>query len=232
VQLREALARGFTQYAYAFVQSDAEALPEGSPQRRAIEQRASRLYARARDYGVDGMHIRAGITAVDLRRPERATALARLQKEDVGLIYWTVASWGSQVALNKADMKIVGDLAAVDALFERALQLDEAYDKGALHELALSLLGGRAKPEALEEHFKRALDLSGGRRLSIFVSHAQAIAAPKNDKAGWKDDLEHVLHSNIDAPDAREDRLANVLAQRKARFLLEHVSDVFLDESN
>ena len=228
VGLRLALARGFTQYAYAFVQTDADELGESAPQRKALDERASKLYRRARDYGLEGLKIRHGLSPDQLRGAERAAALAKAEKEDVPLLYWTLASWGSLISLHKNDMKLVGDLGAVTGLYERAVQLDETYDKGALHELALTLRSS-APPAEQDKHFQEALRLSQGKRLSLFVSHAENVLVPKGDKAAFVKELTEVKDSDLDKLDAPDDRLANLLAQRRARRLLDRVSDLFVD---
>ena len=234
VGLRTGLARGFTQYAYAFVQADAdEAEAKDAPRAKALRARATRLYLRARDYGLEGLRLR-GVEAAQLRgKPEeRAQALARAEKGDVELLYWTFAPWAAAVALNKNDMALVGDLGALAALLDRALGLDEAHDRGALHEVSLSFdsarTGGTTR-DRQRAHFERALQLSGGLRQSLFVSWAENVLVPAQDKAGFEKLLKDVLAFDLDKPGARDLRLANVLARRRAAFLLERVSDLFLD---
>ena len=62
IGLLTSLASGFTQYAYAFVQADAEkAEIEGRvTEARPIRERASRLFLRAREYGLRGLDARHG----------------------------------------------------------------------------------------------------------------------------------------------------------------------------
>src|SRR5256885_6421431 len=58
-------ASGFTEYAYAFVQQDADVMESESVERSAaLRARARRLYVRARDYGLRGLETRhPGFTA-------------------------------------------------------------------------------------------------------------------------------------------------------------------------
>src|SRR5215475_346743 len=54
-----AAARGFTQYAYAFVQEDADELDDTDRVRAsALRARAAKLYVRARNYGLRGLEVR------------------------------------------------------------------------------------------------------------------------------------------------------------------------------
>ena len=78
LQLRLALARGFTQYGYAFVQQDAD--ESNDPARaKELRDRAARLYLRARSYGLDGLRIAREVTEEQLRgkEPARTQALAK-----------------------------------------------------------------------------------------------------------------------------------------------------------
>jgi hypothetical protein len=194
--------------------------------------RATKLYLRAQGYGLDGLRIARGITVEQLRGASRDAALRTLQKEDVDLAYWTLVPWAAAVAINKTDMNLIGDLGAIAALLDRAFQLDETYGKGALHEFSLAFdparPGGttRAKQAA---HFARAVELSGGKRLSVFVSWAENVLAQNQEKEAFRQELERVLAFDVDQPAARNERLSNVLSQRRARWLLSRVSDLFLD---
>ena len=90
-----ALSRGFTQYAYAYVEMPADALESHDVDGAyAGRDRARRLYLRARDYGVRGLELaHPGDTASLATAPAALSAHAR--SADVPLMYWTAASWGA-----------------------------------------------------------------------------------------------------------------------------------------
>jgi predicted anti-sigma-YlaC factor YlaD len=228
VGLRLGMARGFTQYAYAFVQQPAElgAAPEVV---QAEMLRARRLYVRARDYGLEGLRMQRGVAVRDLNKPQ---SIARLQKEDVPLMYWTLAPWAAAVAANKRDMELVGDLPIIAALLDRALQLDESYDQGALHEFAITFDSARPEgttPQKQKQHFDRAMQLAQGEKISPLVTYAQAVSGPAQNKPEYEALLKQAASFDVEQPKARKNRLANVLAQRRARYLLAHEDDVFSD---
>jgi predicted anti-sigma-YlaC factor YlaD len=60
------------------------------------------------------------------------------------------------------------------------------------------------------------------------VSYAQDVLVPAQDRAGYQRLLNQVLAFDVDRPEARADRLANVIAQRRARWLLAHQDELFL----
>ena len=228
VGLRLGLARGFTQYAYAFLQQPAEL---GAPpdQAQAAMLRARRLYLRARDYGIDGIRLSRGVQPQELRT---ADGIARLQKEDVPLVYWTLAPWAAAIAANKRDLELVGDVPLIGLLLDRALQLDEAYDQGALHEFAITFDPARPEGTKLEKqraHFARARELQKGKKISALVTYAESVAGPAQDRKTFEGLLREALRFDVDAPQARDERLENKIAQRRARFLLSHESDILSD---
>jgi predicted anti-sigma-YlaC factor YlaD len=233
VNLRLAMARGFTQYGFAFVQQPAEL--GGPPDQLNFSlDRARRLYLRARAYGLEGLKLKRGVAEADLRGSEekRKAAIASLQKEDAPLIYWTLVPWAAAIAANKRDLELVGDVPVVAAMLDRALELDEAWDQGALHEFAITFDSARPEGtsrEKQEAHFKRAVELAQGTKISPQVTFAQAVLGPAQDKAGYEKLLKEAASFDVDQLNARKNRLANVLSQRRAKYMLAHEDDVFSD---
>jgi predicted anti-sigma-YlaC factor YlaD len=225
VGLRLGLARGFTQYAYAFVQQPAEL--SATPDAAQIA-RARKLYLRARQYGLEGLRLARGVTEEELRK----SSLDKLQKEDVPLLYWTLVPWAAAIAADKRDLALVGDVPVVAAMLDKALALDESYDQGALHEFSITFDPARPEGTTREKqkaHFDRALKLAAGTKISPLVTWAQAVLGPAQDKKGYQALLKEAIAFDVDQPKARHNRLSNVLAQRRAQYLLAHEDDVFSD---
>ncbi len=227
------LASGFTQYAYAFVQADAEALDPIDPKAaRRIFARAARLFARARRYGLRGLEARHPGFAAQLER-DRDRALGRLGAEDVPWLYWTAAAWAAQISVSRTEMSLVGELGAMEALMARALALDEAFDEGAIHEFFVTYDGGRDASagggvERARAHLERALELSRGEKLAPRVAWAEVVCVAAQDRGRFDALLAEVLA--FDADRAPRFRLANLLAQQRARRLMERAGDLFLEE--
>ena len=222
-------ASGFTQYAYAFVQQDAEILAASDPVgSRAGLARARRLYRRARDYGLRGLEAKhPGFTAALAADPVAAAASAR--REDVPLLYWTATAWGAWVALSKDDMKAVGQLPRMEALLARALTLNESWDGGALHEFGVTYEGSRGGAEGAgraKQHLDLALAQSGGCRLGALVAYAEHACVATQDRKAFDAALDRVLAFDPDGEPAH--RLANLLAQSRARWLKSRSEDLFL----
>ncbi len=229
--LLTALTSGFTQYSYAFVQTDADDAEMGGKtvQARPYRERAKRLYLRAREYGLRGLEVKhKGISEKLRGARDLEPALATLKKDDLPLVYWTAASWALAISAAKEDMGLVAELPVPGALMKRALALDESWDGGAVHEFLVTWeasQGGEAGLAKAKEHLDRALALSKGKGLGVLVAYAEAVSVPKQDKAEFTRLLQQVVKADV--YDDKPHRLANILAQRRARLLLAHADDLF-----
>jgi predicted anti-sigma-YlaC factor YlaD len=226
------LASGFTQYANGFIETDALPLryrdPDAYAQARA---RALRMYKRGRNYGLRGLELRRpGVTLALKLEPE--TAVAGFGREDVPLLYWTGAAWGAAIAAGVEDPALLADFPAVRALLGRVLALHPDYDDGAVHEVMLALesvpaLMGGSEARA-RQHFERAVELTGGRKASPYVGLATGIAVARQDRSEFEALLRSALAIDADAEPRL--RLANLIAQRRAGYLLEQAEYLFLDD--
>jgi predicted anti-sigma-YlaC factor YlaD len=220
-------AKGFTSYSYGYVQWEADRLAETEfGEARRQRARASRLYMRAFAYGMRGLEeAREGFGPALAADPTRAAAL--LRDDEIEMAYWTAAALGLAISTGRNDPAMLIRLPEVDAILARLLELDESWGQGALHEFEIVLAPtrpGATDYELLEQHFDRAEELAEGSHAALYVSYAETVAVPRQDAVLFRDLLERALA--IDA-DAHEDvRLANLLAQERARWLLERVDNL------
>jgi len=223
------LASGFTQYAYAFVQTDAiEMEAKDVVAAKALRDRARRLFLRARDYGLRGLKLDyPGISK------NSSAALKKTTPRDVSLLYWTAAAWGAAIADAKDQPHIVADTGKMAAMMDRALELDETFERGAIHTFLINyeMVRPGMKPSdaqaCAKRHFDRALELSAGKLAAPYVTYAEAVCVQQQQRA----EFEKLLHQAlaIDADAAPEARLANLVAQRRARWLLGRIDELFVD---
>jgi predicted anti-sigma-YlaC factor YlaD len=227
-----ATSSGFTQYAYAFVHQDADQL-EAYDLAAASQQRhrAQKMYRRARDYGLRGLDVAHPEISRQLRLdPKSAVRSAR--KDDVPLLYWTAVSWAALISLSKHDPDLVADVPVVEALIDRAAALDEAYDSGAIHNFLITYemvrQGGTGDPAArARSHFDRAVSLTGGLQAAPYVSLAESVAVPRQDRSEFETLLRQALA--IQPAQRPEWRLANTVMQRRARWLLAQTDQLFAE---
>ncbi|HEX5214882.1 MAG TPA: TRAP transporter TatT component family protein [Vicinamibacterales bacterium] len=221
---------GFTQYGYAFVEAEADILGEAKhDDAKAARERALKLYLRAKGYCFRGLEARFGKGTTDKLLQDPKAALAKAKKEDVPLLYWTAAAWGSAIALGIDRPDLVIDMPSVRDLADKALALDEAWSRGAIHELFISLdslpeaLGG--SPEKARAHFARALELQRGLSPSPYVALALGVSVPAQNRAEYEQLLKDALA--IDPEKDPSNRLVTLVTQRRARALLEQIDTKF-----
>ncbi len=226
-----ASSSGFTEYAYAFVQQEAdETEARDYAEAHRMRLRARRLYIRARDYGLRGLES-AHSGMIKALRGDPKKALLKARKPDVPLLYWTAVSWAAATSVLKDDPDLIADLAIVEALIDRALVLNPDFDHGAIHTFLisyeLSRQGVKTNPETrARAHFARAMELTDGQQAAPLVALAEAVSVQNQDVAEFRALLKQALA--ID-PDARPEwRLANLVMQRRATWLLSQTEDLFL----
>lgn len=219
-----AATRGFTQYSYGWIDQKAAELEATDYDASAFQSaRAKRLYLRARDYGLRGL----GATTTDLEPRIRSA-----RKEDVPLLYGTAVAWALAITKSKDDPETVADLPLVDALIRRAQELDPDFDRGAIDSFLVSFEPARSVDTAEGEkrartHFERAVRLSGGDMASPYVALAEAVDVPRQNRDEFRELLERAL--KVDVNRRPEWRLQNVIAQRRASWLLAHMDTWFAE---
>lgn len=226
-----AAASGFTQYAYAFVQQDADfAEAESYARADELRQRARKLYLRARGYGLRALELaQPGLSAALNSHDFRP--LAALRPEHVPALYWTGASWAAAINLAKDDSAAVAEFPIADALLERALSLDEGWNDGALPTLMISFESARASAPGTPTQrslarYARALELSDATTAAPHVALAESVAVREQDLPSFRSLL--TLALSIDPNRDPTQRLANLIAQQRARWLLSHANDLIL----
>jgi predicted anti-sigma-YlaC factor YlaD len=225
-----ATCSNFTQYGVAFLETRALELGEAQHHDEVahLNDRALKMYLRAKGYCMRAMDVRfPGIGEKLLKDP--AAALAKARKDDVPLLYWTAASWGSAIGLGLDKPELVIDVPTVRAIADRALALDEAWSKGAVHEMFISLesvpeaLGGSV--ERARGHFKRAIELEKGLSPGPYVALAMGVSVPAQDRAEFESLLKEALA--VDPQKDPKNQLVTLVQQRRARALLDHADTLF-----
>jgi predicted anti-sigma-YlaC factor YlaD len=224
-----ATCSAFTEYSYAFVQTQADILGEAHhDQAKALRGRALRLYIRAKNYCLRALDVRfTGIEPQLLSDPD--AALRRAAKKDVPLLYWSAASWGAAISLGVDQPDLVVDYPTVRALAERARALDETWNHGAVVELMISLdslpdaLGGSV-PRARAD-FARAVEIQRGLSPVPYVALAMGVSVPAQDRAEFSRLINEALA--IDPDKDPSNRLVTIITQQRARALLDQIDTLF-----
>jgi predicted anti-sigma-YlaC factor YlaD len=227
-------ASGFTEYCYAYVDELAdETAGENLDRSAALRARARRLYLRANRYGLRGLEVSYPGFGAALETDARRTALGRIGKRDLPLLYWTAAAHGLAISASKSDPEMIAQLPVVQAMIGRVTELDETWGEGSVQDVLMTLEGVRndVKPEEKRErmrrYFERGTQLSHSGKASTYVSYAENVSVAAQNRAEFKAMLEKGLA--IDPDKKPETRLSNLIAQRRARWLLGRIDDLFAE---
>jgi predicted anti-sigma-YlaC factor YlaD len=229
----------YIMYANAFVQGPASLLPPDDYETRDNEnERAKAYYLKGAAILNDGLEQKyPGITTT--KASKLARYCKRLTRDDVPWIYWMVAGYLSAYSLDPLGQMALGlKLPAFDALIHQAYKLDPDFNDGALDDFFIIYYGSlppgivqgmtpeKKKTETLR-HYWLSIAKSKGAAASPFVSYADAVAKPAQDYAAFRANLEMALAVDNSRCPSSTAKLANVLAQRKAQYMLDH-TDLYI----
>lgn len=226
--LAESVASGFTQYAYAFVASEAERLLNtDAKSAHQLNERARLLYRRAHRHAMIALEQSSPGLTVRLAKTQTQSPGAQpwvLKPDQVGVAYWAAASWGAYIALSKDDPDTVADLPLAARLAEGVWRTSPTFGQGA----AASLMGNfeAARPGGsmakAAAYFDEAIQAGGGQNPAPYVAKAEAIALSAGDRQAF----EFLLQKALSVSAKRTDLSSQVMRQR-AQWLLDSVDDLF-----
>jgi predicted anti-sigma-YlaC factor YlaD len=224
-----AAARGFTQYAYAFVQEDADELEDTDKvTSTAMRARAAKLYLRGRNYGLRGLEVKHPGFG-DRLKANPKEAVKELKKSEAPMMYWTAIGWGAALSASH-DFMMLPEIPRFEALIDRVMELDEGFDEGTVHTFLITYEMSRlnAKPDRLvlaKEHFDRAVELGGGHQAGPLVAYAENVLVAQKNKTEFQNMLRQALRMDINK--SPENRQLNLAVQRRARWLLSRTDKLF-----
>ena len=223
----------YIMYANAFLQTPALMLPESEFKMQEFNyKRAKNLYLRGRDIVLTALEHKYPGFRQNLQKKLFAQALKATNKKDVPLLYWAGAGWLGAYAIDPFDMDLGMTMPAAAALMDRVLELEENYAAGAIHEFYILYYG--SLPEYMggslqkaRNHFEKAIAISAGKSSTPYIALATTVAVKEQNFGEFQSLLKQALA--IDPGIDPENRLLNILNQRKALWLIEHADDFFLE---
>jgi len=194
-------------------------------------ERGKRLAARAYRYTRRAVCLREKTfcAQLDASFENFQVALNQQGVKSVPLLYGFASAWAGKIQVDSTNWNAIADIPKVQAILERIVALDDHYEDGGaylylgvLNSIRPASLGG--KPEDGKKYFEKALELSAGKNQMVRVLYAEHYARLVFDK----DLHDKLLNDAIAAdPQAPHRTLVNVLAQRRAKQLLESGKDYF-----
>lgn len=224
VPLAQSVTSGLTQYAYAFLSTQADRVESQSLQQaQALRERAARMFERAKNQGLRTLMIQDP----DLLKPIDPSLRVKqrpLKPEAVGLAYWTAAAWGGQISLSTDSPEVVADLPLAASLAHQAWQVDPRYGNGALASLMGTLelaRPGGSRPRALQ-YFDQAMQVSQGQNPGVWVAKAEGWAVDQQDRPSF----EAWLTKAIEVSAGKRDLSSQIMRER-AQWLLSQADNIF-----
>lgn len=225
------LCQSFTEYSYAYIQCEADYIADNDyTKAREMRIRAKKLYQRALEYGLRGLDTRHDHFSQMIMTDPKA-AVAKTNKDDLDLLYWTGVSWMAAISIGKDDPELVSDIPQAEAMIYRVEELDPDYGDGSLQEFLITyeagkpiLMGGSIKKA--KEHFEKALELTKGLSASAYLNYAEAVDLKEQNREEFEDMLNKAL--DIDVDKNKSIRLVNLIDQKRAKWLLSREDMLFV----
>jgi TRAP transporter T-component len=240
--LRTILTEGYCQYATAFVEDEWElaVFAKNLDEEHNQNERASKMFARCMNYalqdlGADFQKDLFGTTDASNKR------IAETGIDDRTPLMWVGVGLGGMLNHNLNSPDMLAYLPTVKAILERVVAIDKANpphhcDAACLTHLALphvalgmvysaasAQFGGDAKRAA--DEFQLALTITGDKLLLARTLWGYRVGKMTNDRKLFHDQLVKVLQT--DPAIWPEQRLANEVANRRARRYLSHEKEWF-----
>ncbi|MFZ5628126.1 MAG: TRAP transporter TatT component family protein [Spirochaetota bacterium] len=234
-ELNLLIAEIYSVYTLSFVEDKMEQAEAEGKDAEVVRQRerAKQFYLRARDFAGNVLLPRLEVdNLAGLSEQQLKDKLAKLDKDDIAPLFWYAFSWGSAINLDREDVAALSELPKIEIMMAQVKSWDESYYfagawlfEGVYFGARNEMMGGN--PERSKAAFERNLQLTNGKMLITPYFYARTYCVFAQDKKCFDTNLKRVL----DAPgDIHPDqRLANVLAKKKAGRLLKRRADFFVD---
>ena len=147
------------------------------------------------------------------------------QKNDIPYLYWSAAALGGAIKSSRGNPDWVIRLPEVGKYLEKAIELDSSWNNGSLYSAMISYSVSRTDISngliQARKYFEKALQVSDGMNPGAIVSFAESVSVKNQDKKEFEELLKKVLTMK------QNNQLGQVLAKRRAEWLLSRTEDLF-----
>lgn len=222
----------FIIYSNLFIHTPADMLDYREWKKQAeMYSRSKKMYMRGSRYLRESIEIKHK-KHIDLS--DSKTLDIKFSKDDVDALFWLGGGIMSAVSIDITDPFLSSLRQSGIDIMLKAYELDPDYGKGALHEYFIQYYasipaGMGGSTEKSQYHFKRALELSEGGRLSPYIAYASSVAVKNQSAEGVAEFRELIkIALEIDVESYPENRLQNLVTRDKALWMLENIDNYFL----
>ncbi len=224
----------FVIYTNLFIQTPASMLDYKDWKTQSeMYERAKKLYVRGSNYLKDSIETKYKIQ-IDLFN--KKTVEYNYKKEDVDTLYWLGGGLMSAITIDLTDPALAPLRDSAIRIMFIAYSLDPDYGSGALHEYLLMYYasmpeGMGGSMEKAEYHYQKALELSGGSKISPYIAYATTVCTKKQSAEGVAEFKKILANAqSFDINKYPENRLENTVNKQKAEWLLKNIDNYFLTD--
>ena len=147
-------------------------------------------------------------------------------------LYWLAASMAGAIQSSRGSNPYeLINIPTIGKLLETAIFLDPTWENGSLFSAMMSYsairpdLSGQAMKDTVDFYFKKSLEISDSLDASVFVSYAELIHKPRQEKRHFEDKLKYVINMDLN----KKNKLNNLISINRARWLMSNTEDYFLE---
>lgn len=257
--MQYATGKNFIMYANAFIQTPAGMLSdEEYLKAETMLVRAKKMYIRGRDYVLNGIELNHPGFLAAVENKELDSAMLMLSEpSDAAMLYWAASGWIAAYSCEPFDFELANSLYIPSAMLLRALQLDEGFNRGAIHDILIQvyssmpyshiLKAAEAAPQTcgnFNNTFYKNLGIQDNTGAKTDYHFNRAIeladglnpgtycsyAASVSVKTQNYAEYRGLLEKALEIDPALnpENKLVTTIYQDKARWMLEHAEDFFI----
>ena len=247
----------FIMYSNIFIQTPADMLSDEQFMEQDSQfQRSKKMYKRGTEYVLQALELKHEDFREKLDLGLIDEALEEMDAGDISALYWAASGMMGEFSTDPFDFNLGPNIYKPVAFIYKALELDETYNNGAIHDLLILI--NSSLPDALmyksiegaesatreftnnyysslnlssgfekaRYHYARSVEISGGISASPYISLASTVSVNEQDY----EEFERLLNTalKIDPELFPEMKLAGIIYRDKAQWLLDHKSDFFL----
>ena len=163
----------------------------------------------------------------------RNEAKIKFIKNDVIDLYWLAAAYGGTIGSSRGNPFELIHLPSVGRLLRKCIELDPEWNNGAIYSAMMSFTATRsdlsavALRDSVDFYFDKAISYSDSLDAGPFITYAESVHKPYQERKEFVDKLNYVLNMNIKSRSDYE--LPNLIAKNRAEWLLSKTEEYFLE---
>jgi hypothetical protein len=224
------LIRTKVEYGFGIIMEQASRLiDEDYKQAMAKYEQANKMFSEARD---------SGFSIISKRYPSfnnwlNKEASIDFNADDMNDIYWLAASIGGCISSSRGDPFQLINLPNVGRLLRTGIEINPGWENGSFYSAMMSFTTTRSDlnevmlRDSVDYYFDKALLFSNGKDAGPYLTYAESIHKPFQERKNFVDKLNYVI--NMENMPNNEFELTNLLAKSRAEWLLARTDEYFLE---